>query len=116
MVLILVLQDCYKQHKTCDAGLINAETYIQVGCSPACSVLSSMRCPAQSPPVPEGMAGKDACTGFPPLGASTVTFWGMLRDLLAESAFKSCSALFRTYTIGLGCMLSGGLYIECLKL
>ena len=26
-----MLQDCYKQHKTCDAGLINAETYIQVG-------------------------------------------------------------------------------------
>ena len=24
------LQDCYKQYKKCDKGLINAETYIQV--------------------------------------------------------------------------------------
>ena len=38
-----MLQDCYKQHKTCDAGLINAETYIQVGC-PECSVHTTLPC------------------------------------------------------------------------
>lgn len=32
-ILLLLLQDCYKQYKTCDKGLINAENYIQVGVS-----------------------------------------------------------------------------------
>jgi hypothetical protein len=30
LMLVFVAQDCYKQHKTCSAGLINAETYVQV--------------------------------------------------------------------------------------